>query len=157
MPLSQKSGLTMTKIKQEPFQNPQSRSSLRFVFVYQKKEHNSYFSHHNTHKQDALKIYALRQGRQSGKEVVAPGVNYSQALDQSVAKVTTNPNGQCSRKEFEDFLNLYDLQEALGSFLGVSEVAVNTQAVTFVDTTQLKSQQSQVKKPVYRDYSQLQD
>jgi len=107
--------------------------------------------------EDALKIYALRQGRQSGKEVVAPGVNYSQALDQSVAKVTTNPNGQCSRKEFEDFLNLYDLQEALGSFLGISEVAVNTQAVAFVDTSQMKSGQQQVKKPVYRDYSQLQD
>jgi hypothetical protein len=71
--------------------------------------------------------------------------------------VTTNPSGQCTRKEFEDFINCYDLEEALGSFLGLSEVAVNTASVQFVDTSQLKGQQQQIKKPVYRDYSNLQD
>jgi len=107
--------------------------------------------------EDALTVYALRKGMKDKKDVMPPQVSFGQACDQSVAKVTTNPNGQCSKKEFEDFINCYDLEEALGSFLGISEVMVNTSAVQFVDTSQLKGQGQQVKKPVYRDYSQLQD
>ena len=99
-------------------------------------------------------MYALRLGRKGAKEVIAPGVNYGQAMEESIAKVT---NGETATfKQFEDFLNCYDIDEALGSFIGVREVQVQNK-VQFVDTNQFSQQAQQVKKPVYRDYSVLQN
>jgi len=103
---------------------------------------------------DSLDLYALRLGRKSSKEVMAPGVRMSDAMAQSVAKVTQT--GQATFKEFEDFLNCYDLEEALGAFLNISEVTVNNN-VQFVDTEQMADQARGPKKPVYRDYSALQN
>eukprot|EP01115_Flamella_aegyptia_P013140 TRINITY_DN685_c0_g1_i1.p2 TRINITY_DN685_c0_g1~~TRINITY_DN685_c0_g1_i1.p2 ORF type:complete len:101 (-),score=44.32 TRINITY_DN685_c0_g1_i1:36-338(-) len=98
-------------------------------------------------------LYA--KAKKSSKEVIPPGVNFNQAMDESLAKVT---NGETATfKQFEDFLNCYDIDEALGSFLGVREVSVTNSKVQFVDTSQFASQSQQVKKPVYRDYSVLQN
>jgi len=102
---------------------------------------------------DALDLYALRMGKKSSKEVMPPNIKWGEAMAQSCAKVTSNPQ-QASKKEFEDFLNCYDLDEALGSFLNIQEVAVNHN-VQFVDTSQFKEQAAQPKKVVYRDYSVL--
>jgi len=99
---------------------------------------------------DSLELYALRVGKKSSKDVVAPGVNYGAAMDASIAKVTTT--GQATFKQFEDFLNCYDIDEALGSFLNINSVAVSASKVQFVDTSQFKSQSQQPKKVVYRDY-----
>lgn len=65
--------------------------------------------------------------------------------------------GQVTFKEFEDFLNCYELEEALGPWLNIREVKVDTNKVQFVDTSQFKNQSAQPKKVVYRDYSALQD
>lgn len=72
------------------------------------------------------------------------------------AKNQMAPAGQASYKEFEDFLNLYDMEEALGSFLGKSEIVIQNN-VQFLDTNELKAQAQGPKKPVYRDYSALRD
>jgi hypothetical protein len=40
-----------------------------------------------SHLQDALDLYALRLGKKSAKEIIAPGVNSSQAMQQAIAKV----------------------------------------------------------------------
>mmetsp|Transcript_27541 Transcript_27541/g.38855 ORF Transcript_27541/g.38855 Transcript_27541/m.38855 type:complete len:192 (+) Transcript_27541:74-649(+) len=103
---------------------------------------------------DALELYALRMGRKGAKEVIAPGVNYSQAMAESVGKMTNTV--QATFKQFEDFINCYDLEEGLGSFLGVRETTIK-QNVQFVDNSQLAAQQQASKKPVYRDYSVLQN
>ena len=106
---------------------------------------------------DALEIYALRQGRKSAKEVIAPNVKKDQAMSESIAKVLSNPQAEfCSKKEFEDFLNCYDLDEALGSFLGKSEFAVNNN-IQFVDTSAFKEQADAPKKVQYRDRSNFEE
>jgi len=99
---------------------------------------------------DSLELYALRMGKKSSKEIIAPGINYGQAMESSIGKVSST--GQATFKQFEDFLNLYDIDEALGAFLNIQEVAVSASKVQFVDTSQFASSTSQVKKPVYRDY-----
>jgi len=101
---------------------------------------------------DALELYALRVGKKSGKECVVPGVNFSQALEASVAKLSQT--GQATKKEFTDFLNCYSIDEALGSFLGITQVSVDS-SVKFVDTSQFKEQASKPKEIKYRDYSVL--
>jgi len=100
---------------------------------------------------DALEVYALRMGRKNGKEVMGQGVNYNNALTECVGKMTQS--GQCTFKEFEDFLNCYDLDEALGPFLGIREISINNK-VQFVDVNQFKEQAAAPKKVVYRDYNQ---
>jgi hypothetical protein len=70
--------------------------------------------------------------------------------------MTSNPS-QVTFQEFENFLNLYDLEEALGSWLNISSVQVQTSSVQFVDTSQFTAQAAQPKKVVYRDRSALQD
>jgi len=98
---------------------------------------------------DALEIYALRCGRKSSKEVMSPNVKYGEAMETAVRKVTAT--NQASFKQFEDFINCYDLEEALGSFLGVSDIAISN-TVQWVDTAQIAKDGSGPKKPVYRDY-----
>jgi len=104
---------------------------------------------------DSLDLYALRQGRKKGQEVMAPGIKFGQAMQTSVAKVTSNEKG-CSFKEFEDFINCYELDEALGAFLGIGEVAV-AHNVQFVDTSVFKEDASKPKAVQYRDYSVLEN
>jgi hypothetical protein len=102
---------------------------------------------------DALDVYAMRQGRKKGSEVLSPGVKMGVAMKSAVAKVTQNPQG-CTKQEFENFINCYDLEEALGDFCGTTEVQVNTN-VQMVDTTQFKeAQTANASKIVYRDYNQ---
>jgi hypothetical protein len=69
--------------------------------------------------------------------------------------MTSNPT-QATFKEFEEFINCYDLEEALGSFLNIREITVNRN-VQFVDTSSFVAQASQPKKVQYRDYSVLQN
>jgi len=104
---------------------------------------------------DSLDLYALRQGRKKGGEVVAQGVKFGQAMQASIAKVTTNPQG-CSFQEFENFINCYDLEEALGSFLAIGEIGIQN-TVQFVDTAQFKEQAAKPKEVKYRDYSALEN
>eukprot|EP01114_Cavostelium_apophysatum_P000659 TRINITY_DN105_c0_g1_i1.p1 TRINITY_DN105_c0_g1~~TRINITY_DN105_c0_g1_i1.p1 ORF type:complete len:190 (+),score=51.69 TRINITY_DN105_c0_g1_i1:119-688(+) len=103
---------------------------------------------------DALEIYAMRKGAKSSKEVLGPGVKYNDALTECVGKMTQT--GQCSFKDFEEFLNCYDLEEALGPFLGIREVTINNR-VEFVNVDQFKEQAAQPKKVQYRDYSGLEN
>lgn len=105
---------------------------------------------------DALELYALRLGRKSSKDVIAPGVNSSQAMETAYRMVTSNPN-QVTFQEFENFLNCYDLEEALGPWLNINSVNVTKDNVQWVDTTQFRQAAEQPKKVVYRDRSQLQD
>jgi len=80
---------------------------------------------------------------------MSPNVKYGEAMETAVRKVTAT--NQASFKQFEDFINCYDLEEALGSFLGVSDIAISN-TVQWVDTAQIAKDGSGPKKPVYRDY-----
>jgi len=100
---------------------------------------------------DSLELYALRKHLKSSKEVIAPNVKYDAAMSESIQKITQNEQG-ATQKEFEDFLNLYDLDEALGSFTGRSEVEVKAD-VKFVDSSQFVAASSAPQKIKYRDYS----
>jgi len=104
---------------------------------------------------DGLEIYALRKGAKSSKDIIAPGVDSGAAMEKAISQMTQT--GQVTFKEFEDFLNCYELEEALGPWLNIREVKVDTNKVQFVDTSQFKNQSAQPKKVVYRDYSALQD
>ncbi|PRP82197.1 hypothetical protein PROFUN_10406 [Planoprotostelium fungivorum] len=102
--------------------------------------------------QDSLDLYAMRKGKKGAKEVVAPGVKFGPAMTETLNKISTG--GQATFQQFENFLNCYDIDEALGSFLQISEVAVQHD-VNFVDVSHLKSEAAAPKKVVYRDYSNL--
>lgn len=69
--------------------------------------------------------------------------------------MTSNPQG-ATQKEFEDFVNCYDLEEALGPFLNIQEIGINHN-VQFVDTNQFKEEAAAPKKVQYRDYSALEN
>eukprot|EP01118_Nematostelium_gracile_P013358 TRINITY_DN5028_c0_g1_i1.p1 TRINITY_DN5028_c0_g1~~TRINITY_DN5028_c0_g1_i1.p1 ORF type:complete len:190 (-),score=59.49 TRINITY_DN5028_c0_g1_i1:65-634(-) len=103
---------------------------------------------------DCLELYALRKGFKKSAEVIAPGVNKSQAMEASIAKITNNPT--CTYQEFENFISCYDLDEALGAFLNVSQINVNSQ-VQYVDTSVFKEQAAKPKAVQYRDYSALEN
>jgi len=104
---------------------------------------------------DSLDLYALRQGRKKGSEVMPEGVKFGEAMRASFAKVTSNEKG-CTFQEFENFINCYDLEEALGSFLNISEIKVQSN-VQFVDTSVFKAEAEKPKAVQYRDYSALEN
>eukprot|EP01116_Phalansterium_solitarium_P017277 TRINITY_DN4214_c0_g1_i1.p1 TRINITY_DN4214_c0_g1~~TRINITY_DN4214_c0_g1_i1.p1 ORF type:complete len:134 (+),score=11.63 TRINITY_DN4214_c0_g1_i1:97-498(+) len=103
---------------------------------------------------DSLELYALRKHLKSSKEVLASGVNYAKAMEEAIRKITSND--QATMKEFEDFLNLYDIDEALSSFTAQSEFAVSGD-VQLVDTSQFVTDGAAPSKPKYRDYGSLEN
>lgn len=61
--------------------------------------------------------------------------------------------GRASRQDLEDFLQTYDLEEAIGGFIGkVGGVDIDMNKVTLIDVSQFQAQASENIKPVYRDY-----
>ena len=102
---------------------------------------------------DALQLYALRTGRKSDKEVIPKGVNSTEAMKQAVAILNKSGTGRASRADLEDFLQTYDIEEALAGFLGkVGGLDVDMNKVTLIDVSQFQAQQAETLKPVYRDY-----
>lgn len=60
---------------------------------------------------------------------------------------------QVNYNEFEDFINTYDIDEALGSMLNKNGVDIDINRVQFVDVSQMTGQaRKDGPKPVYRDY-----
>lgn len=60
---------------------------------------------------------------------------------------------QANYNDFEDFINTYDIDEALGSLLNKNGVDIDINRVQFVDVSQMTGQgRKDGPKPVYRDY-----
>lgn len=60
---------------------------------------------------------------------------------------------QANYNDFEDFINTYDIDEALGSMLNKNGVDIDINRVQFVDVSQMTGQaRKDGPKPVYRDY-----
>jgi hypothetical protein len=101
---------------------------------------------------DSLELYAIRRG-QKVKDVLAEGVNMSKALEESYLKMSKNGDKQANYNDFEDFINTYDIDEALGSMLNKNGVDIDINRVQFVDVSQMTGQaRKDGPKPVYRDY-----
>eukprot|EP01122_Echinamoeba_exundans_P017855 TRINITY_DN9806_c0_g1_i1.p1 TRINITY_DN9806_c0_g1~~TRINITY_DN9806_c0_g1_i1.p1 ORF type:complete len:195 (+),score=58.38 TRINITY_DN9806_c0_g1_i1:269-853(+) len=100
---------------------------------------------------DALEVYALRKGMKGSKDALGPGVNQSKASDECVAKLNKSGSGRITFEEFEDYMNTYDIEEALGPFLARTSIDVKAQ-VPMVDISQISTQAEQVTRPKYREY-----
>ncbi|XP_049848704.1 uncharacterized protein LOC126316455 [Schistocerca gregaria] len=101
---------------------------------------------------DALQVYAIRQGGKTEKDAIPKGVNSSDAMKQSIAILNKKGTGRTSQQEFEDFVRTYDIEEALGHFLGKTDgVVIDFTKAVFIDVSQFHTKQADIK-PVYRDY-----
>ena len=101
---------------------------------------------------DSLELYAIRRTQKS-KDILAEGVNLNKALEESYLKMSRNGEKQVNYNEFEDFINTYDIDEALGSMLNKNGVDIDINRVQFVDVSQMTGQaRKDGPKPVYRDY-----
>lgn len=61
--------------------------------------------------------------------------------------------GRASRQDLDDFLQTYDLEEAIGVFIGkTGGVDMDMNKVTMIDVSQFQAQAAETIKPVYRDY-----
>eukprot|EP01121_Diplochlamys_sp_Union-15-3_P022119 TRINITY_DN931_c0_g2_i3.p1 TRINITY_DN931_c0_g2~~TRINITY_DN931_c0_g2_i3.p1 ORF type:complete len:225 (-),score=67.14 TRINITY_DN931_c0_g2_i3:37-636(-) len=103
---------------------------------------------------DGLEVYALRKGLKGGKEALGQGVNMKKALEDSFKKMNVSGSGKIVFQEFEEFLNCYDIEEAMQPFTGGSGVSIDPSKVKFVDTSQFRGQKKDGPKLVYRNYNQ---
>jgi len=101
---------------------------------------------------DGFEVYALRKGVKA-KEALGQGINMKKALDISFQKMNTSKTGKITYQEFEEFLNCYDIEEAMEPFTGLQGVAVDLSRVQMVDTAQFKGQKKEGPKLVYRNYN----
>jgi len=105
---------------------------------------------------DALNLVALRKNVKS--KDLFQGRKEGAALDEAFRQVNTSGDGRVTFEQFEEFINAYDLDEAV-DFLtgGNSEHQINTN-VQMVDNSSLPSGGGPVKGKIeYRDYSTLED
>jgi len=135
--------------------------SVKEIWTYYDKKNLGFIDRKQARQfmEDALELFALRRGRKA-KELVNPQLNMSKALDQAVDLLDAGKRGQVTFKEFEDFVNSLDLDEALAVVTGTT--APKDMAAT-VDPSKLVNvadiQASNPKKVIpghieYRNYEQ---
>jgi len=127
---------------------------IKEVWSYYDKKNKGFLTkgESETFFKDALEVMALRKGRKV-KELLPPNVSQGQAITQTFAKLAKGSN-QVDYSAFEEFVNMSDLDEALGIFTGqTGPIDVKTN-VDFVDTAKLSADAKKESglKPVYRDY-----
>ena len=104
---------------------------------------------------DALNLVALRKNCKV-KDLFA-GRKEGAAMDEAFRKVNTSNDGKVNFEQFEEFINMCELDEAV-AFLtgGNAETQIDTSKVELVDNSQLPSGGGPVKGKIeYRDYSAL--
>eukprot|EP01125_Pyxidicula_operculata_P000456 TRINITY_DN10486_c0_g1_i1.p1 TRINITY_DN10486_c0_g1~~TRINITY_DN10486_c0_g1_i1.p1 ORF type:complete len:197 (-),score=64.23 TRINITY_DN10486_c0_g1_i1:153-743(-) len=99
---------------------------------------------------DCLELYAMRKG-QKVKDILPKNVKKEKAIASAVAKMNTSGTGNITKQEFVQFLNCYDIDEALSDFFGTDGVDVDT-SVQYVDVSQFANAKREGPKLVYRDY-----
>eukprot|EP01023_Acetabularia_acetabulum_P038726 TRINITY_DN37091_c0_g1_i1.p2 TRINITY_DN37091_c0_g1~~TRINITY_DN37091_c0_g1_i1.p2 ORF type:complete len:218 (-),score=44.65 TRINITY_DN37091_c0_g1_i1:25-654(-) len=131
---------------------------IRQVWQYYDPKSVGYISKKQTQQffKDALNLVALRkmckvkdlfQGRKEGA-----------ALDEAFRKINTSGDGRVTFEQFEEFINMCELDEAVQFVTGAGgEVQIDTN-VQMVDNSDLPSGGGPVKGKIeYRDYSALED
>jgi len=128
--------------------------AIKDVWAYYDKKNKGFLSkgEAETFFKDALEVMALRKGLKV-KQILPPNVSQSQAISQSIAKLTKGSD-RVEFSSFEEYINMSDLDEALSLFTGQTgpiEVKTNVQ---MVDTSKLAADARAANgpKPVYRDY-----
>eukprot|EP01120_Amphizonella_sp_Union-15-10_P012146 TRINITY_DN5350_c0_g1_i1.p1 TRINITY_DN5350_c0_g1~~TRINITY_DN5350_c0_g1_i1.p1 ORF type:complete len:198 (-),score=51.33 TRINITY_DN5350_c0_g1_i1:112-705(-) len=101
---------------------------------------------------DGFEVYALRKGQKS-KEALGPGIKLGSALQQCFQTMNKSGNGKITYEEFVEYLNCYDIEEAMAPFTGQQAVTIDTTKVPMVDTSQFKGQKKEGPKLVYRNYN----
>lgn len=106
---------------------------------------------------DALGLVALR--KQCKVKDLFQGRNQSSALDAAFKKVNTSGDGKVTFDQFEEFINMCELDEAISFLTGAEgEVTINTSNVQMVDNSALPAGGGPVKGKIeYRDYGALED
>ena|SRR3990167_4254169 len=106
--------------------------------------------------QDALDLVALRKGVK--EKDLFQGRPKGPAFEAAFKKVNTSADGKVNFEQFEEFINSYDLDEAVALVTGGdTEVSIDTK-VQMVDNSSLPAGGGPVKGKIqYRDYSALED
>jgi len=101
---------------------------------------------------DLVELHCLRQGRKK-KDVVPKEVNQKKALEDCILKMNPSQTGNVTLQEFTEFLNCYDMSEAIGPFLGTQpEFDIQINNIQWVDTRVFENQKREGPKLVYREY-----
>mmetsp|Transcript_27343 Transcript_27343/g.30456 ORF Transcript_27343/g.30456 Transcript_27343/m.30456 type:complete len:200 (+) Transcript_27343:33-632(+) len=100
---------------------------------------------------DAFEIYAYRKG-QKPKEALPPGNNMKKAAETCFTKMNKSGNQKITFQEFEEYINVYELDEALEPFTNQSGVNIDVERVDFVNVEQFRGQKKDGPKLVYRNY-----
>jgi len=128
--------------------------SIKEVWAYYDKKGKGFLtkSEAETFFKDAFEIMALRKGRKP-KELLPPNISQGQAISQSIKKLAKESD-RVDFSSFEEFINMSDLDEALGIFIGQTGPIDVKNKVQMVDTQQLSAQARAENgpKPIYRDY-----
>lgn len=107
---------------------------------------------------DALDLFAFRRHCKPN-ELLGPGVSLGKALDEAVAQIGRTEPGWVYFKEFEQFVNTNDLEEALQLITGqTGPRSVSGTSGLLVDYSNLAEEANQAKAQIqYRDYGGLED
>jgi len=107
---------------------------------------------------DMLDLFALRKNMKP-KDLLGPGVSLSSALTSSFQQLDKSNTGTITFTEFEEFVNMSDLEEALSLITGkTGPVDINVSAVAKVDPEAMAASAGGGKGPVqaghieYREY-----
>lgn len=108
---------------------------------------------------DALDLFALRRQAKTS-DLLKPGVSMSKALEESFRQMDTSGTGVITFSQFEEFINTYDLEEALALITGQGvSPDISTSSAQMADYSGLaaasgEGQKAQIQ---YRDYGNLED
>ena len=125
--------------------------AIREVWSYYDKKNQQFISKKTAVQflKDALELYAMRKSLKV-KDILA-GRSEKDLLEQSYRNITSNP-AQVTFNEFEEFINGYDIEEAL--CINSGPVEITTTSVAMVDTSTIvaKKKGSDLLAIEYRDY-----
>eukprot|EP01130_Rhizamoeba_saxonica_P006589 TRINITY_DN2624_c0_g2_i1.p1 TRINITY_DN2624_c0_g2~~TRINITY_DN2624_c0_g2_i1.p1 ORF type:complete len:205 (-),score=44.58 TRINITY_DN2624_c0_g2_i1:66-656(-) len=100
---------------------------------------------------DCLELYALRKGQKKGKDCLGPSVNMKKATEECW-QLLSNGGSMVNLQQFTEFLNCYDIDEALHPFLGSGNTQTINISVEYVNCEAFVGQARDGPKLVYRDY-----
>jgi len=100
----------------------------------------------------------LCESKKKTKDLFPPGSSEGKALDAAFKSMNTTGDGRVTFDQFEEFINSYDLDEAVAVVTGSGQDFQIDTKVQMVDNSSLPTAGGVVKGHIeYRDYSALED
>eukprot|EP01115_Flamella_aegyptia_P003085 TRINITY_DN15017_c6_g1_i1.p1 TRINITY_DN15017_c6_g1~~TRINITY_DN15017_c6_g1_i1.p1 ORF type:complete len:194 (-),score=68.89 TRINITY_DN15017_c6_g1_i1:56-637(-) len=135
-------------------------SCIREVWAFYDKKQAGFLNKKQTQGffKDALSLFAIRKGVKA-KDLLGQGVSMSKALEESFNTIS-NGTGRCTFENFEEFINMSDLEEALALITGNTgpvDINVNDVQLANVDDIPESANAPGKKEIVYRNYDELED